>query len=171
MLKAVIAAINKISDFLGLVSGILICALACLLIYDVSMRFVFNAPVGWPLDITELLQAAVAFVSASYVLKVGGHVNMSALVSNVSPRWGLRLVILGAAVTGLSSGWMTILSWSFFTKSLAISEQSFGIEIPMAPWKFLVPFGFGVMCLQALAIALNLWMHPDEFMREGKEGH
>ncbi|RJR18700.1 MAG: TRAP transporter small permease [Desulfobacteraceae bacterium] len=171
MLKAVIAGINKISDFLGLVSGILICALACLLIYDVFMRFLFNAPVDWPLDITQLLQAAVAFLAAAYVLKVGGHVNMSALVSNVSPRWGLRLSIVGAAVTCLTSGWMAILSWSLFTKSLAISEQSFGIEIPLAPWKFLVPFGFGLMCLQALAMALNLWMNPDEFMREGKEGH
>jgi TRAP-type C4-dicarboxylate transport system permease small subunit len=171
MVRAVIATINKISDFLGQVSGILICIMACLLVFDVFMRFLLNAPVDWTLDITQLIQAALAFISMAYVLKVGGHVNMDAVVSNVSPPWGRVLVIIGAALTGLASGWMAIISWRFFTISLAISEQAYGIKIPMAPWKLLVPFGFGIMCLQALVMALNLWMHPEEFMREGKEGH
>lgn len=171
MMKAVIATINKISDFFGQVSGILICIMAWLLLFDVFMRFLFNAPVDWTLDITQLIQAALAFISMAYVLKVGGHVNMDAVVSNLSPLWERKLEIIGHAVVALVSGWMAILSWSFFTKSLAISEQAYGIKIPMAPWKFLVPLGFGIMCLQALAMALNLWMHPKEFMREGKEGH
>ncbi|MDQ1336031.1 MAG: hypothetical protein QG552_2981 [Thermodesulfobacteriota bacterium] len=171
MLKAVIAAINKISDFLGLVSGILICILACMMMYDVFVRFVLNDPVDWSLDIGQLLQAAFAFLSASYVLKIGGHVNMEAVVSYVSPEWGRRLTITSTAITALASGWMAFLSWSLFTKSLAISEQLYGIAIPMAPWKFLVPFGFAVMCLQALAMALSLWLHPEEFMQDGMEGH
>jgi TRAP-type C4-dicarboxylate transport system permease small subunit len=171
MLKAFIAAINKISNLLGLVSGILICILACLLIYDVFMRFVFNNPVDWTLDISELLQAAVAFLSASYVLKIGGHVNMSAVVSSVSPEWRQRLGIISTAIIGLASGWMSLLSWSLFTKSLAISEQSFGIEMPLAPWKFLVTFGFGVLGLQAVAMALSLWLYPDESIQEGRGGH
>ena len=171
MMKAVIATIHKISDFFGQVSGVLICIMACLLLFDVLMRFLLNAPVDWTLDITQLIQAALAFISMAYVLKVGGHVNMDAVVSNVSPRWKRRLEIIGHGIVALVSGWMVILSWSFFTKSLAISEQAYGIEIPMAPWKFLVPFGFGIMCLQALVMALNLWIHPEEFMREGKEGH
>lgn len=171
MLRALIAAINRISSFLGLVGGILICILACLLIYDVFMRFVFNDPVDWTLDITQLLQAAIAFLVAAYVLKIGGHVNMSAVVTALSPKWQHRLGITTSLITCFASGWMTILSWSLFTKSLAISEQSFGIELPLAPWKFLVPFGFAVMCLQALAMALAQWIDPAEFAQAEKEGH
>ncbi|MEW5914345.1 MAG: TRAP transporter small permease [Thermodesulfobacteriota bacterium] len=171
MLRAIIAAINKTSSFFGLLSGILICVLACLLIYDVFMRFAINRPVDWTLDITQLLQAAIAFLAAAYVLKIDGHVNMSAVVSNLGPKWGRRLTITANAITGLTSAWMCWLSWSLFTKSLAISEKSFGIEIPLAPWKLLVSIGFGLMCLQGLSMALNLWLHPEEFTSDGREGH
>lgn len=171
MLRALISASNKLAGFLGLVSGLLICVLACLLIYDVFMRFVLNSPVDWTLDITQLLQAAIAFLSAAYVLKIGGHVNMSAVVAYLSPVWQRRMALLTYAITGLTSAWMSWLSWRLFTESLAISEKSFGISIPMAPWKLMVPVGFGIMCLQALAMAANLWLHPEEFASEGGEGH
>lgn len=171
MLKAFVAAINKVSNFFGLVSGILICVLTCLLIFDVFMRFVINRPIDWAMDITELLQAAIAFLAATYVLKVGGHVNMSALVGNVSPAVRLRMKIVSTAITCLTSGWMAFLGWSLFTKSIDISEKSFGIELPLAPWKLLVSFGFGVMCLQGLAMLIELWLHPDEAMLEEGEGH
>jgi TRAP-type C4-dicarboxylate transport system permease small subunit len=171
MPRALISAINKITDFLGLLSGILICILTCLLIYDVFMRFVFNNPVDLTLDITELLQAAIAFLAASYVLKIGGHVNMSAVVSVLGPRWERRLKIITSTITALTSAWMSFMSWSLFTKSMAISEKSYGIEIPLAPWKLLVSLGFGVMCLQALAMSLNLWLYPDELVQKGGEGH
>lgn len=171
MVRALISAINRLASFLGLISGVLICILACILIYDVFMRFVFNDPLDWTLDITQLLQAAIAFLAAAYVLKIGGHVNMSAVVAYLSSTWQRRMTITVQIITGLTSAWMTWLSWSLFTQSLAISEQSFGIAIPLAPWKFLVPFGFGIMCLQALAMAVSLWLYPDEFAPTGGEGH
>lgn len=171
MLRAFIWSINKVSSFLGLVSGILICVLACLLIYDVFMRFVLNDPVDWTLDITQLLQASIAFLAASYVLKVRGHVNMSAVIAYMSPTWRRRMRIITYTITGLTSAWMAILSWSLFAKSLAISEQSFGIAIPLAPWKILVPIGFGIMCLQGLAMALGQWRYPDDLSQESEGGH
>jgi TRAP-type C4-dicarboxylate transport system permease small subunit len=171
MVKVFITTISKISSFFGQLSGILIYALASLLIFEVFMRFLLNAPVDWTLDITQLIQAALAFISMSYVLKVGGHVNMEAVVSNVSFPMRRVFNITGALVTSFASGWMAILSWKFFKTSLTISEQAYGIKIPIGPWKFLVPLGFAIMCLQALAMALNFWKHPEEFMREQKEGH
>lgn len=171
MQRMLISAINKISSFLGLMCGVLICILACILIYDVFMRFVLNDPVDWSLDITQLLQAAIAFLSAAFVLKIGGHINMSAVVSILPLKWQRRMRMIAYTITGFTCGWMALLSWSLFTKSLAISEKSFGVNIPLAPWKFLVSFGFGVMCLQALAMALSMWHDPDEFIQKGKEEH
>ncbi len=171
MVKTMIAVINKITDLLGYAAGVLICVLACLLIYEVLMRYVLNNPIYWTLDITTLLQIPIAFMAAAYVLKIGGHVNMAALVVYVGLVWKRRLAIVTNVITGLTAGWMCVLSWKLFTQSMAISEKTFGMDMPLAPWKFFVPLGFGVLCLQALAIALDLWLDDSDSVQKYKGGH
>ena len=157
-----IRAINGISTIMGVLSGIIICILAVLLMWDVFMRYVINRPVYWILDITQLLQAAMALMASAYVLKLGGHVNMSAIIAAVTKRWKKTLTIIHLSVVALCCGIMAYLSWPMFIQSVRIKECPFGISIPLAPWKFLVVLGFALLCLQALAMIISYVHMPSE---------
>ena len=159
-------AINGISIFMGVLSGLIICILAVLLMWDVFMRYVMNRPVYWILDITQLLQAAMALMASAYVLKLGGHVNMSAIIAVVAKRWKKALTIIHLSVVALCCGIMAYLSWPMFIQSVRIQECPSGISIPLAPWKFLVILGFALLCLQALAMIISYVQIPSEDFEE-----
>ena len=170
MFKSLCNLINKITDYLGRLGALLIFILAVLLGYDVIMRYVFNNPTSWVLDITQLIQAAVAFLIAGYVLKIGGHVNMNLLTEFVNNKWRRRLSIAANLITLLGSGWMSYLSWGLFAKSYRIKEATYGLDLPLYPWKFLVMLCFLLMGLQCLVMLIeNILAPPDEFGKEKGE--
>lgn len=165
MVKTVNDAIGRITGFLGHVGAFLISLLAILLVYDVIMRYVFNNPADWVLDLVQLLQVAMAFLTISYVHKIGGHINMNILTqftSNKGRRW---LSIASNSLTMIGSGWMGYLSWPLFTRSYRIHEAAYAIDIPLYPWKLLVPLCFSLMSLQCLVMTIeNIMSSPDQFV-------
>jgi TRAP-type C4-dicarboxylate transport system permease small subunit len=169
MLRWICSLIDRISHLFGLVGAGIVGILAILLSYDVFMRFVMNNPTDWVLDITQLFQAALAFLATSYVLKIGGHVNMNVLPTFVNNQWKKRLAIVSSILTAIGSGWMAYLCWRLFTKSLMIREASYSLNIPLYPWKFLVPFGFLLLALQSISLAVEYFSQPPERFSETKE--
>jgi TRAP-type C4-dicarboxylate transport system permease small subunit len=153
------------------VSVILVAVLAILLMYEVFMRFVLNSPVDWVLDISQLLQAALAFLSAAYVLKVGGHVNMNLLTEFVSKSWKKKLAISSNSLAAFGCAWMAYLTWDLFSKSLMIKEAMYSIDLPLYPFKILVPLCFASLSLQSL---VQLWeaiqTAPEKFDVHAEEG-
>lgn len=119
-----------------------------LLLYDVLMRNVLNMTSDWSLDVVQLVQVLLAFAAAAPVLKSGGHISMEALTSISSSSLQRKMRILSNALCVLGCFWMVALSWHTFKRSYQISEQAYGIALPLYPWKFLVPLCFFVLALQ-----------------------
>jgi C4-dicarboxylate transporter DctQ subunit len=160
MFKRVCNLINKLTDILGRL-------LAILLGYDVIMRYIFNSPTSWVLDITQLIQAAIAFLVAGYVLKIGGHVNMNLLTEFANDKWRRLLSIAAHSLFLIGSGWMSYLSWDLFAKSYRIKEATYSLDLPLYPWKFLVMLCFILMGLQCLVMLIeNILASPDEFAKQ-----
>lgn len=155
---------EKLNFGLGQLSAVLVVVITLLLSYDVVMRFVFNVSADWVLDATQLVQAALAFLGASYVLKTGGHVSMNMVTEFLSNEWRRRFAIVASIVTMLGSAWMAFLSWNLFARSFAIRESAYGIDIPLYPWKILVSVCFVLLAIQALAMLIeNVLAAPEEF--------
>jgi len=162
MARYICLVINRISNAFGMIGALLIGLIALLLGYDVFMRYALNNPTSWVLDIVQLLQAALALLTGSYVLKIGGHVNMNLLLEYASNKWRKKLAIISSIAAALGCAWMSYLSWNLFTKSLLIKEATYSLEIPLYPWKFLVPFCFALISLQAIAMTIEQWGSPAE---------
>lgn len=141
-------AIDRITSFFHFVAMVTISIMACLLIFDVVMRYVFNNPTDWVLDVVQLVQVTLAFAASAPVLRDGGHINMELLQSVISTRMRLVLEMLSNAICAGGSFWMSVLGWRTFTQSYMISESSYGITLPIYPWKFLVPLCFLVLGMQ-----------------------
>lgn len=126
-----------------------------LLLYDVLMRNVLNMTSDWSLDVVQLVQVLLAFAAATPVLKSGGHISMEALTSISGKSLQRKMRMLSNALCIFGCFWMVALSWHTFKRSYQISEQAYGIALPLYPWKFLVPLCFLILALQffrALAV-------------------
>ena len=150
-----IRAIDRIVSFFYGIAVATLCLMALLMIYEVIMRYVFNMPAEWALDVVQLVQVTLAFIAAAPVLREGGHINMElmqTLVSNKTQRW---LEILSNGICAAGSLWMAALGWRTFIQSYKISESAYGITLPIYPWKFLVPLCFFILALQFFAMFLK----------------
>lgn len=145
-------AIDRIISFFQFVAIVTLCIMALLLIYEVVMRYVFNKPAEWVLDVVQLVQVTLAFAAAAPVLRDGGHINMELMQTLVKKRTQRSLEILSNGICAAGSLWMAVLGWRTFSQSYKISESSYGITLPIYPWKFLVPLCFFVLALQFFAL-------------------
>lgn len=137
------------------VSLLSIWVMALLLFYDVFLRNVLNMTSDWSLDVVQLIQVLLAFSAAAPVLKDGGHINMEALSKIVSSSSRRVLDMISNMICTLGCLWMVALSWRTFARSHQIREAAYGIDIPLYPWKFLVPLCFFVLALQFFRMFVN----------------
>ena len=171
MIRSMCKAIDRLSDYMGYLGAFLVFLMALLLGYDVVMRFVFNDPTSWVLDISGLIQATMAFLMASYVMKAGGHVGMNLVTEFVGGRWRRYLAIATQVFSVAGCAWMGYLSVSVFTKSYNIREEAYGLNLPLYPFKLLVPVCFLLMGLQCLAMLIEAVLaSAEDFAKLNGEG-
>lgn len=147
--------IDYIISILRAISVLTVGVMAVLLLYEVIMRYVFNKPPLWVLDVVQLVQVTLAFTAAAPILKDGGHISMEVLPTFLNDAARRKLELLSNAICTVGCFWMTALGWRTFSQSYQISESAYGISLPIYPWKFLVPFCFFMLGLQFLSMLIN----------------
>ena len=109
---------DKIVDATGLLGGILILLTGLFVTYEVVMRYIFNSPTIWVMEISIYIIVAVSFLSLAYVLKEKAHVKIDFITNHLSGRAALILEILTSLlavfyslVLGWESGKMALASF------------------------------------------------------------
>ena len=85
-MKRVLNAIDLVSEWSGKLVSILIFFVAFFLLYDVVMRYVFNAPTIWAHELSLHLFGAYAVLAGPYVLRYHQHVKVDIIYLRFSPR-------------------------------------------------------------------------------------
>jgi TRAP-type C4-dicarboxylate transport system permease small subunit len=150
MMTKLVVITDRVSSFMAILAGLEIVALVLLNVYAVVMRYLFNTPVNWPIDTSEMLLVATVFLGGAYTLSVDGHINIPILVvllSNSKQRalaivW--YLLISAFALVLMWKG--TDLAWqNLCTVSWSISR------LPLFPSYTVVPIGAFLLLAQALS--------------------
>lgn len=146
-------AIRRLSNSMLHVGITLVCVITITSIYAVMQRLL-GAPLSWAIELNELLQVALAFLPAAYVLNAEKHVSMELLHSMLAQR-GRRIAraafsVAGAILTGL-------LAYSTATvaqSSVAMGEATVVASLPIYPFKICVTIGFSMLAVQ---FAAHVW--------------
>lgn len=77
---------DKVIVGFGLASGILIVLNGLFSSYEVIMRYFFNAPTVWVLEITIYLVIASTFFALAYALLQKAHVKVDFITNYLTPR-------------------------------------------------------------------------------------
>lgn len=126
------------------------------------IRYAFSESSNAWLEIQWYLFAAGVMLGAPEVLLRNEHVRVDILWQRFSPATRRRINLAGYCLFLLPvMGLLAWMSWSFFWRSWQTGELSAnaGGLVRWPVW-LLLPAGFALLCLQAVAEALKQWFVP-----------
>lgn len=102
-MRGLVRVIDRLSRFFGATAAVLVITLVVLMLYDVVLRYVFNAPTSWGNDLNTFLMGGSFVLSIAYALSTDAHVRVDLLYNErTRPRLayvdliGLSLIVLPA---------------------------------------------------------------------------
>jgi TRAP-type C4-dicarboxylate transport system permease small subunit len=106
---------GKLDRFLGIVNGVMAGIGAIMVIfmmlaisYSVMMRYLFNQPTAWIVEISSYLMLYITFLGTAWLLRRDGHVEIDLFTAMMKPRTKAKLkaiLSIGGAAVGFILTW------------------------------------------------------------------
>ncbi len=147
--------LEKLIRFFAQLCGVVLFALMLVTVYAVIMRYVFNAPPLFTLDVSRMMLIPIAMLGLAYCGWTGGHIAVDLIGALNRPnlvRWSDAFVrLLCAATIGL---------WTFRLADLALDSQEIGeatnmVQIPQYPFVWVMVVGAGLYAIVLIALSLR----------------
>lgn len=147
--------LRRVEDVLGSLAALALLALTGLMLLDVILRYLVDAPLAWAVSFTtDYLLTAVFFLGLPYTVRVGAHVRIDMLYRTL-PRWAQRwCTVLGGILSVLFAA---VLTWGGITLTAGAwaggdIPPPGGAELSWPVWTSLimVPLGSAVVLLRLL---------------------
>ncbi|KGJ02531.1 TRAP-type mannitol/chloroaromatic compound transport system, small permease component [Paracoccus halophilus] len=167
-----ISVIDWINEAVGRAVSLLAGVFAAIIIYDVFMRYVLNAPTLWGFDLTKMIYAFYFIMLGGYTLRHQAHVKVDLLTAVMSP--GLRrwVEIAGYVIFFLPfSIVFALYSWQFGLRSLAQGEKTYGaVQMPVYPIKLAMGVAALLLLIQGISELLKLILHRTDHLAPMEPG-
>lgn len=85
---------ESLSRIAGIIAGVCILIVAFIVVYEIIMRDLFNAPTEWVLEISTYLIIVAGFFGLAVTLRRRGHIQVDFLTDKFSPKTRCLLEIL-----------------------------------------------------------------------------
>ncbi|RLB05231.1 MAG: hypothetical protein DRG83_02965 [Deltaproteobacteria bacterium] len=139
---------------------------------DVVLRYFFNRPIGWVLQVTEYILLYIPFLAATWVLREEAHVKVDLLVNRLSPRIQLFLnfvtSIIGALVMLALSYYGLQVTVDFYIRNVPTLEY---YKIPEWIVLLAIPMGSSLMFIQFLRRAYKSFKVRGSLRKKGEYPH
>jgi TRAP-type mannitol/chloroaromatic compound transport system permease small subunit len=161
-MKYILKAIDTVNDWGGMGARWLSAFMIIVIVIEVFMRYVFNAPTKWAYETAMMSGAAMYAFGFAYAERHNAHVRVDVFYHRYSPRQkAISDTILGflffvpvIAIT-LYGSWAWVLkSWSIQEKSV----ESFWYP-PLYPLRTVIFVGWSLLFLQGLARIYRNFYH------------
>jgi len=151
-----IAAMNRVATA---VADIGLMVMTGLVVSDVVLRRVFNAPIIFADEVAGYLLVLVTLMGLGYTLKEDGHIQVKILVQNVSPKSRSSLRILWCVTSLVYTVILLIMTSQLTWESYALDAFSpTPSQLPLFPFQMLMPIGCMLLIL-TLAVELVELIH------------
>lgn len=166
-MKTISAIIDRISDIFAYIAGLLLVYIVVSVTIDVVFRYLFNNPLPYTLDISEIFLHFITFLTAAWVMKRDGHVKMDLLLAALKKKH--QLVINGlasmlSAIICLVICWYgAVVTFDFFQRNV---YQGMMLELPRAPIMAVIPISFLFLFFQCVKKSLENFQQWNRLRRD-----
>jgi TRAP-type mannitol/chloroaromatic compound transport system permease small subunit len=161
-MKYILKAIDTVTEWCAKGARWLSAFMIVVIVIEVFMRYVMNAPTKWAYETAMMAGAAMYAFGFAYAERLGSHVRVDVFYHSYSP----RQKAISDAILGLLFFLPVIAltlagSWSWFLKSWRIGEKS--VESfwypPLYPLRTVIFIGWSLLFLQGLAGIYRSFYH------------
>jgi TRAP-type mannitol/chloroaromatic compound transport system permease small subunit len=150
-LFAVTSAITTLNRWTFQVTVWVMAIVVPVMLYEVVMRYFFNAPTVWGMELAVLLFGPYFLLGGPYLLHLRGHVSLDLARQRLSLDWQRRLDLINFPVIVFFCGVLLYFSAPSAFSAWSYRETSFSAWNPAIwPAKAMVPLALALMLLQAM---------------------
>lgn len=125
--------------------AILVCT--ALVVSDVVRYNLFNKPIPGTHELVELIAAVIMSMSVAFVTHVKGHVAVGILVDVLRPRTQAIFELFNSIIALFFMIWLTVGVFEMALRNLSYGWVTGVLEIPRAPFMFLIGLAMGMSSL------------------------
>ena len=155
--------IDALNEAVGRIVCFVAAIFAAIIIYDVVMRYLFNAPTRWAFDVSKQLYGFYFVVLGGYALRHQAHVRVDLVTGALSPAVRRWVEIVGYVIFFFPFAWVFLTrSYEFARTSWAQGEVTYGaIQMPVYPLKAALCLAAGLLLLQGVSETLKLILNRE----------
>jgi len=150
--------IGMVSEWSGRTVRFLMIVLVLNIVYDVSARYIFNAPTVWSYGLSYMTGTAIIAMGMCYVYYHHANVRIDVIYSKLPPKGRLIIDICLTVVFFFPLVLMLTKVWAQDTWQAYVLKEVSSETIwypPLWPIKLVVTIGFGLLFLQGIATFLE----------------
>jgi C4-dicarboxylate transporter DctQ subunit len=146
----VLARIGRIFDHINtimvIICGMLALALTFIVGADITLRYLFNKPLGWVKEVSEYILVGLGFLAAAWILKDDAHVKMDLVLTKVTPRTQTMMNIITSVISTIV---LIIVTWFSFRVTLDFYKTGIVTPTVLEPpkWILMIPIIVGCFLL------------------------
>ena len=147
---------HRIEKATALISGIGIFMLMLVGVVHVLGRKFFNMPIFGYIDIVEIMMSFLVFLGLAYTERLGGHIRMELIVTQLKGR-ALALFELVGVTVGLGIvGVLTVYSWQHAMRAFTLGDSTIDAQIPLWPSKMIISLSLGLLFIR---LVVSFWAY------------
>lgn len=131
---------------------------------EVLMRYGFNSPISWVVELSEYSLLWITFLGAAWVLRHGGHVRVDIVLQYLSPgalrACGLVSSALGSLTTLVLFVFGADATWAAYARG---AFKPTGIDVPTWMVVIVIPFGCLLLFLRFARLFAEYWTRQRDF--------
>ena len=173
-LRRAVETVDRFNERLGRILAFALLAIMIIQVMDVILRYFFNAPTTWAMDVNTMTFTGVCFLAGAYALLHDTHVKLDILYRKWSRRGRIVLDLITLPLALIA---ICFVIWKGTTALLwAIETNQHGQSYwgpPLWPVKLCLPLGALLLFVQGLAkwgrLLLSLKEPDPENETQGEE--
>lgn len=144
--------LGRAVDRLGLIFALGLLAAMLILIQEVLLRYVFNAPTIWAHETTVFLCGAAFIFGGLYCTARDRHIRVVVLYDMVSPRVRRWFDVVISLICALCTGFFTWAAWGMVTKAIFTPAGAVRLESSGSAWDPVYPALIKILLLVVMAV-------------------
>ena len=142
--------LSVVENALNILAGLLIFSLMFLGVAQIFLRGVFRSPIYGYIDIVEVSMVGFAVLSISYVQRLGGHVRMELLITQLRGRMHWISEFVTTLLTAVIVAILIPSSYSHFYRAYKFGDSTIDIQLLTWPAKLVVPVALSILLVRII---------------------
>ena len=165
MLSRIDRALYQTAGIARIVSGVVLGVIAALTVVDIALRYIFNMPLAYAVEVVELALSIVVFFGIVVCTAQRGHVNIGIVLDRLTQRGQAVLncifYLISACLFGLMA-WQLVV---YAMRTLEMERVSMMLKVPFYPLLLVTAFAiilttllFISQAIRFMVVAVRKWI-------------